>query len=123
MIIGAVMGNGDPVIQISVRDAGGQDVPINFILDTGYTGYLALPPRWVNRLQWTPTGVTLMRFADNSEAQTTTYDEIILWDGMERIVTIAELDGDPLIGTDLLYDHEVIIQFINGGRVTVTRLP
>lgn len=36
MITGAVMGNLDPLVQLLVRDAQGQDHPINFVVDTGF---------------------------------------------------------------------------------------
>lgn len=123
MITGAVMGNGDPLVQLLVRDAQGVDHPINFVVDTGYNGSLALPPRWITRLALVPVDTSSITLADGSVTQVSYYETVVLWDGYERIVSVNELAGDPLIGTSLLFDHDVTIRFINGGPVTIARTP
>jgi len=51
------------------------------------------------------------------------YQAKVLWDGLPRTVDIDELDTDPLLGTFLLNGHELKIQFVFGGTVTVTPFP
>ena len=44
MITGTVSVNREPIIRISVQDAHGQSHELNAVLDTGFNGWLTLPP-------------------------------------------------------------------------------
>jgi predicted aspartyl protease len=45
-----------------------------------------------------------------------------LWDGEELDVEVLAMEGQPLLGTSLLDEHDVQIQFTEGGLVTIERL-
>ncbi|HZP83346.1 MAG TPA: hypothetical protein VFB21_17010 [Chthonomonadaceae bacterium] len=123
MITGAVMGNLDPIVQLLVRDVQGTEKPVDFVVDTGFNGYLALPQRRIDDLGLLVSGSDNVLLADGSIAASLLYDAVVLWDGQERTVNVIELAGDPLIGTSLLFDHDVTIWFINGGQVIIARTP
>lgn len=123
MITGAVMGNLDPIVQLLVRDAQGIEKPVDFVVDTGFNGYLALPQRRIDALGLPVSGSDNLLLADGSIAASLLYDAIVVWDGQERTVNVIELAGDPLIGTSLLFDHDVTVRFINGGQVIIARTP
>ena len=122
MITGAVTSRLDPMIQCELRDADGKNVSVNFVIDTGFNGYLALPPKLIQRLSLLAdeeeSKVTL---ADSSTSVALLYRVLVEWDASEREVFAIELDGDSLIGTALLYAFRLTIDFDNGGNVTLER--
>ncbi len=42
-----------------------------------------------------------------------------LWEGRLRRVLVDRVDSDPLVGMGLLYDHELVIQVVEGGSVRI----
>ena len=44
MIIGVVNGNLEAIIRLVVRGPNGQEDEIEAVIDTGFTGFLTLPP-------------------------------------------------------------------------------
>jgi clan AA aspartic protease len=65
---------------------------------------------------------TPANLADNSEVLLPVHEAIILWDGEEREVPIVATGRRPLLGTALLDEQELVIQFIDGGLVTIEEL-
>jgi hypothetical protein len=47
---------------------------------------------------------------------------MILWNGVEREVRVLATGRRPLIGTALLDQQELVIQFTKGGLVTIDEL-
>ena len=60
--------------------------------------------------------------ADNSEVLLPVHEAIVLWGGEEREVLIIATGRRPLLGTALLDEQELIIQFTEGGLVTIETL-
>jgi predicted aspartyl protease len=60
--------------------------------------------------------------ADNSEVLLPLYEAIVLWDGEEREVLVIATGRRPLLGTALLDEQELVIQFTEGGLVTIEEL-
>ncbi|MEG3931200.1 MULTISPECIES: hypothetical protein [unclassified Microcoleus] len=58
----------------------------------------------------------------NSEVLVAVHEAIILWDGEEREVRVFATGRRPLIGTALLDEQELVIQFTEGGLVTIDEL-
>ena len=56
-----------------------------------------------------------VNLADNSEVLVAVHEAIILWDGEEREVRVFATGRRPLIGTALLDEQELVIQFTEGG--------
>jgi predicted aspartyl protease len=50
------------------------------------------------------------------------HEAIVLWDGEEREVLVIATRRRPLFGTALLDEHELVIQFTEGGLVTIDEL-
>jgi clan AA aspartic protease len=97
-------------------------VPIEFVIDTGFTDYLCLPPEAVALLRLPFLYHLSVNLADNSEILVAVHEAIILWDGEEREVRIFATGRRPLIGTALLNEQELVIQFTEGGLVTIDEL-
>lgn len=123
MITGGVSGALTPWIQLIVRGPDGRALPINFIVDTGYNGYISLPARDIAALSLAQVGEEKLTFADGSVANSPLYEAVLLWDGGERDIIAHLLDDDPLLGTSMMYDYDLHIGFVNGGLVTLQRRP
>jgi predicted aspartyl protease len=63
-----------------------------------------------------------VNLADNSEVLVAVHEAIILWDGEEREVRVFATGPRPLIGTALRDEQELVIQFTEGGLVTIDEL-
>ncbi|NJN59290.1 MAG: clan AA aspartic protease [Leptolyngbyaceae cyanobacterium SL_5_9] len=96
--------------------------PIEFVIDTGFTDYLCLPPEAVTLLGLPFLYDLPVNLADDSEVLVAVHEANILWDGEEREVRIFATGRRPLIGTALLNEQELVIQFTEGGLVTLEEL-
>ncbi|MDY7015808.1 MAG: clan AA aspartic protease [Cyanobacteriota bacterium] len=100
----------------------GSSIPIEFVIDTGFTGELCLPLEAVSLMGLTFRHDILANLADNSEALLSLYEAIVLWDDEEREVLVIATGRRPLLGTALLDEQELVIQFTEGGLVTIDEL-
>ncbi len=95
---------------------------IEFVIDTGFTDHLCLPPEAVNLLRLPFLYHLPVNLADNSSVALPIHQATIFWDGVERDVRVFATGRRPLIGTALLNEQELVIQFTEGGLVTIDEL-
>ena len=119
MIEGFVNANYEPVISLPVQGPAGQAREIDVVIDTGYNGYLTLPPALVAELGLPVVGDGEATLADGSEAAFDVYGVTTLWDGQPRYVETDAVGSTPLVGMSLLDEHDLSIQVRNGGRVVI----
>jgi clan AA aspartic protease len=100
----------------------GSSIPIEFVIDTGFTGHLCLPPEAVSLMRLPFLHDLPANLADNSEVLLAIHSATVLWDGEEREIRVIATGRRPLIGTALLDDQELVIQFTEGGLVTIDEL-
>lgn len=60
--------------------------------------------------------------ADNSNVILPVHQATIIWNGEEREVNVLATGRLPLLGTALLDEHEIVIQFTQEGLVTIEEL-
>ncbi len=102
-------------------DAGSVDV--EFVVDTGFEGELALPPTSLADLDVAPVvNSRLIRLADGSYGLAATYEILLEWADEPRPVSILLLDGNPLLGAELLAGHVFHSEMTNGGEVLIEPL-
>lgn len=94
----------------------------DFVLDTGFAGFLTLPPDAITKLNLPYVGIQPSTLADNSRTLLSIYRLIVLWDGEKHEVDVLELEGAPLLGMSLLEGYDVRIQAVDGGLITLERL-
>lgn len=122
MITGIVNVNGEAMLRIVVGNLGTQRIVVDAIIDTGYTGFLTLPPSTIAELNLPWRGSEEGVLADGSTQMFDVYSAIIIWDGEFRTIKVNESDTDSLLGVGLLQGYEVCIQNIRGGSVTIKAL-
>lgn len=103
MIVGIVTPAREAIVQIGVYDPDGKELLQNAVLDTGYNGWLTLPPSLITalNLKWDRFGRAVL--ADGGEIIFNIYEADIHLDGQRRTITVDEMDAEPLIGMSLLY--------------------
>ncbi len=119
MITGAVNADREAVVMLRVRGPSGQEQDVQAVVDTGFTGFLTLPPSIVAALSLVRISRGRAILANGAEALFNIYRGTVLWDGQPRIVETEEAETDPLIGMSLLYGCTLQIQATDGGTVTI----
>ena len=57
--------------------------------------------------------------ADGSETLFGVYEATVLWDGHPRLISIYELDAEPLVGISLMYGYELVLPIFDGATFTL----
>jgi clan AA aspartic protease len=95
---------------------------VEFILDTGFDGYLTLPSRIIQSLVAEPFSPQTHLLADGSEMQSLVYRLTISWEGELREVEALVLETNPLLGTLCLEGYHLDIEATEGGEVLIEPL-
>ena len=119
MIEGAVNSDHEAVVRLPLLGSSGQTREIDVVIDTGYSGFLTLPPAIVAELGLRWLGRKSMVLANGSWDVFDTYGVTVLWNGQSRFVDADESDGTPLLGMSLLHRHNLNVDVENGGRVLI----
>ncbi|MEH2149772.1 clan AA aspartic protease [Nostoc sp.] len=91
------------------------NIEIECVIDTGFEGLLTLPSAVIDELGLPYIARIDANLADNSNIAVNVYLATILWNGVEREVAVLGMGRRPLIGTALLEDYHLSIDFCDGG--------
>ena len=123
MITGSVNTDLEPIVRLVVLGSGSLQQQVEALVDTGFTGYLTLPPAAITALQLTWLGRDQGTLADGSVLLFDVYRGTVLWNGRPRTIEVEAASAQPLAGMTLLERHRLGIEVIDGGAVTITPLP
>jgi len=123
MITGIVNSALEATITLRGQDLTGQTQPIDAVIDTGFNGFLTLPPARLASLgaTWLYRGQAVL--ADGSVQTFDVYTVMVIWDGQPRRVEVDSVDAAPLAGMALLHKHDLRIEIVPGGIVLITPRP
>ena len=119
MIEGAVNANLEAVVTLPLQDSSGQTREVEAVVDTGFNGYLTLPPMLMENLELPVLGDGEAVLADGSQTAFDVYGVTVLWDGQPMYVETGAVGVDPLVGMALLERHNLNIDIEDGGRVLI----
>jgi clan AA aspartic protease len=95
---------------------------VEFVIDTGFEGEMALPPALLSAVEASSPYEGRIRLADGS-LRSRPYCNIVLnWDEGERLTRVLVLEGNPLIGNELMFGSSLEIEMIDGGSVVLAPL-
>jgi clan AA aspartic protease len=118
MIEGHVRDN-FPYVTVALP-AGGQDFNVEFLIDTGFDGRLALPSKVLNKIDAAYLDDDIIRTADGRHVSRPIFEVEITWLGEPQAVYVIQLDsGVPLLGVELLADNFVTMNMTDGGQVSI----
>ena len=119
MIEGSVNAAYEAVVRLAVRGPAGQVRQIDTVIDTGFTGFLTVPPALVEELGLLFLTRSQAVLANGSEETFDVYGITLLWDGRPRHVDAFVSDTTPLAGMRLLDNHRLFMEVVDGGRVAI----
>ncbi len=119
MIEGAVNAAYEAVVPLTLRGQAGRVRDIEAVIDTGYNGFLTLPPMFVTELglPFVTSGHAIL--ADGGEATFDIHSVTVLLDGQPMEVDAYVSDTAPLVGMRLLDRHSLCVDVERGGRVVI----
>lgn len=110
------------ILPITFRLPGQPNLILEFVVDTGFTEFLTLPVAAVASLRLPYSHDYPAYLADGSIVQMNIHLATILWNGVEREVTVLATGRRPLVGTMLLDEQELRVRFHEGDLVSVQAL-
>lgn len=121
MIRGSVNNHRESIVRLRLRGPSGIEREVDALLDTGFTGAIALPPSIAHALALVrrKTGTAVM--ADGSIRQFDLFAAEVMWNGWQPVILTA-VGNEALLGTAMLVDHQVRIEMTDGGAIEVTPL-
>ena len=119
MIQGVVNAAHEAVVTISLHDPEGQMRDIEAVVDTGYSGFLTLPPGLVDELGLPFAYIGQAFLANDDEVDFDVHYVTVLWDGQPRDIEADATGSTPLVGMLLLDRHNLSIEVETGGRVLI----
>ncbi len=86
MVIGVINAEFEPIIPLSIRRSDGKVFTQDAIVDTGFNGWLSLPPDLIAQLnlRWKRRGRAIL--GDGSECVFNVYEAVVVWDN--TLITI-----------------------------------
>ncbi len=110
------------IVRLSLSSPHGGEQSIEAVVDTGFNGYLTLPPDVITALGFPFRRNSRAVLGDGSAITFDIHEAVILWDNQLRRIPVDAADTDPLLGTALLYGHELYAEFIEGGKASIRAL-
>ncbi len=98
------------------------DLYIEFVIDTGFTGELTLPPAADEAMQLPFAYDQAVTLANDTDIEVPVHRAAILWHGGERLVHVFATGNRPLLETARLAGCELLVQLVEHGLVTAKEL-
>lgn len=119
MITGYVNSILEAVISLEVYGSQKRVREMEAVIDTGFTGYLTLPPPVISALGLSSIAVGSLTLADGSEVISDVCAATVFWDGQMRVVEVDSLEMEVLVGMSLLDGYDLSVRVAVGGPVTI----
>ena len=104
---------------IRVEGPSGTSNEYDAIIDTGFTGEIALPPSQCAQLGLAKVRVSYTMFGNSSIEGIGVYRANLFWCGSWRNVSVLATGNEALIGMDLLRGSSVCFDAVNRGEISI----
>lgn len=119
MIEGVVNAALEAVVTLPLQGPDGHVREVEAVIDTGYSGFLTLPPALTAELGLDFRGNGHAYLANDAEVEFDVYGVTVLWDSQLRDIEADATGSTPLVGMLLLEGHDLSVQVRDGGRVVI----
>lgn len=119
---GVVSADLEPMLQLTVHDTGGRPHDLEAVIDTGFNGFVTLPPLLIAALRLPWLCRQQGQLADGSVLTFDVHTARVNWHGRSRSVEVEAADAQPLLGMALLQGSELRVQVVPVGAVTIAEL-
>jgi clan AA aspartic protease len=123
MMTGVVKSSREAIVRLKLRGTNGVDSEVEAVLDTGFTESLTLPQAWIVALALPRVNLDRVTLADGTIVGVDLHEGTVVWNGQDRAIIVHCMEGVPLIGMSLIYDHLLTLEATDGGSVTIAALP
>ena len=106
-------------LTVAVADAGGELRQSEVMIDTGFTGWIALPGTVIETLGLTKRAGVPVTLATGEVRELDTYFARVFWLGALRPAIVFETEDQHLLGMQLLRGNVITIQAWDGGDVII----
>lgn len=121
-MITGVFNDREARVPLVVHGPSDQEQGVAAIVDTGFSGYLTLPISVVDALGLELIGQGEALVGDGTIQVFDVYEATLIWDDEHIVIDVASAETEPLMGMSLVYGHDLRIQAIENGKVTIERL-
>lgn len=111
-----------PYVTLSLPGRGGSVLSVEFVVDTGFNGELALPGAVIGQLEASFLFEQDVLMADGTRRRRPHYELTLDWDGEPRLTEAMALEGNPLLGGAPLRGFLFQAEMIDGGEVVIESL-
>lgn len=122
MMTGTVNGNNEAILLLRVAGPTNSAV-VSAVIDTGFSGYLTVPPALAAALGLVYVMRGASTLADGSSDDYDVYRLDIEWFGVTRRFLVSAVGVEVLLGMSLLTGCELRVEVAPGGAIEVRRLP
>ena len=119
MVQGVVNARIEATVILEIRGPSGQAQEIEAVVDTGFSEYLIVGIDMAQDLRLESAGVDYLVLADGSVEAFDVFNVTVIWDGQPRHVEAYSAAATPLLGMGLLHEHDLHVEVVEGGRVTI----
>ena len=92
---------------------------IDAVIDTGFTGYLALPQSLIDEMSLAYLHPMRAVLADGTRSTFRVYAGTLRWHDMERDIDISATGNEPLLGMSLLEKNDLLMHVAEDGAVFI----
>ena len=122
MIYGHITLERQAVIRLQVHGPEGRGEATDVAIDTGFTGFLALPSDLVGSLALSCLGLKAAVLADGRRVVLNQFEAVVDWHGQRRRVPALEVEGGALVGMALLDGSRITMDVDDDGPVRIEAL-
>jgi len=119
MITGIVTRELEAVLDICLQGANRQVETLPAVIDTGFDGFITLPPDLIAEMGSPFVGTERVVLADGSETVFRVFVVAIHWHGQSRLISALEVDAGALVGMALLYGSRLSMNVVEEGLVQI----
>ncbi len=119
MISGRVSAGLDPLVNIELGNGKGSLQSLQVVVDTGFSGELALPSELIQSLGLDYIDDVSVALADRQERPVRAYDGVVFWQGRSRDVMVLDMGSEPLLGMALLLGSRLTVSCRPNGAVII----
>ena len=105
--------------EVLLRGPSGREARLYALVDTGYNAYVSVPSEIVNHLGLSPLGTDDVILANAGTETAGIFVGEVSWGRQSINVPVHQIGDEPTIGTALLRDHKLSIDFAPDGDVQI----
>lgn len=119
MMTGTVTADREILLSLNLLAADGSNVSVQAMLDTGFNGFLTLPPALLQVMAAKPVGTRRAELGDGQVTELRAFAVTVVWHEVPRELLAIAAETTPVIGMSLLWGSRVSFHAQEDGAVTV----